>query len=134
MQAMQAPPANWTKYFHGGATSLWVERHFSYSIASAIIGPITVLGLRYHSDDLARWNAIAEVLRSIVALKVNPATGAPRAAQASVESPATQKSPGIAILRELGIPHVSDRIKVWELFKHGASALPRDGHFGALDQ
>ncbi len=63
-----------------------------------------------------KTTAIAAVLRSIEALKVNPATGAPRVVQASVESPATQKSLGIAILRELGIPHVSDRIKVWELF------------------
>jgi hypothetical protein len=63
-----------------------------------------------------KTTAIAEVLRNIHVLGNNPDTGAPHVVQASVESPATQKSLGIAILRELGIPHVSDRIKIWELF------------------
>lgn len=63
-----------------------------------------------------KTTAIAEVLRSIEPLERNTETGAPRVIQVSVESPATQKSLGIAILRELGIPHVSERVKVWELF------------------
>ena len=28
---MQASPANWARYYHGDAASLWVQRHFSYS-------------------------------------------------------------------------------------------------------
>ena len=28
---MQASPANWARYYHGEADSLWVQRHFSYS-------------------------------------------------------------------------------------------------------
>ena len=28
---MQASPANWARYYHGEAASLWVQRHFSYS-------------------------------------------------------------------------------------------------------
>lgn len=63
-----------------------------------------------------KTTAIAEVLRSIDVLGKNPATGAPQVLQASVESPATQKSLGIAILRGLGMQHVSDRTKIWELF------------------
>ncbi len=29
--AMQDAPANWARYYHGDATDLWVQRHFSYS-------------------------------------------------------------------------------------------------------
>jgi len=28
---MQAAPANWAKYYQGGAADLWLQRHFSYS-------------------------------------------------------------------------------------------------------
>lgn len=44
-----------------------------------------------------KTTAIAEVLRNIHVLGNNPDTGAPHVVQASVESPATQKSLGIAI-------------------------------------
>lgn len=63
-----------------------------------------------------KTTAVREVLRSFDALGVNQETGAPRILQMQVESPATQKSLGLAMLRALGIDQVNPRVKVWEIF------------------
>jgi hypothetical protein len=63
-----------------------------------------------------KTTAIAEVLKSFDVLGINAETGAPRVVQCSVENPATQKSVGLAILRELGISRVPDRETAWSLF------------------
>jgi hypothetical protein len=63
-----------------------------------------------------KTTAIAEVLKGFDVLGINAETGAPRVVQCSVENPATQKSLAIGILRELGIPRVSDRETAWTLF------------------
>lgn len=63
-----------------------------------------------------KTTAVQNVLASYPALQDNPDTGRPRYLHAQVESPATQKSLGIAILRELGIDRISERAKVWEIW------------------
>lgn len=64
-----------------------------------------------------KTTAIRTVLTGSDVLAHNPLTGAPRFVHVSVESPATQKSLGIAILRETGIDHVAPRGTVWEIWR-----------------
>jgi hypothetical protein len=63
-----------------------------------------------------KTTAVREVLLGFETLAHHPDTGAPRFLHIEVQSPATQKSLGIAILKELGIDAVSDRVKVWEIW------------------
>lgn len=69
-----------------------------------------------------KTTAILEVLRNFEPLKCNPETGAPRWLHVSVESPATLRSLGISILSKLGVDHISERAKVYEIWawvRHG---------------
>lgn len=63
-----------------------------------------------------KTTAIRKVLSGSEILTLNPETGAPRFLHVDVQSPATQKSLGIAILKALGIDRVSDRAKIWEIW------------------
>ena len=58
--AMQAAPANWAKYYHGDATELWVQRHFSYSDR-----------IRYYWPDASASAAVAQ-LKTRLAGRVLP--------------------------------------------------------------
>lgn len=58
---MQAKPANWGKYYHGSATDLWLQRHFSYSDR-----------IRYYWSDAAAIEAV-EDLRKRLAGRAIPA-------------------------------------------------------------
>lgn len=63
-----------------------------------------------------KTTTVRKVLQDIEPLRLNPETGAPRYVYAKVSSPATQKSLGIGILGELGIDHVAERARVWEIW------------------
>jgi hypothetical protein len=68
-----------------------------------------------------KTTALFRVLREFAPLSVNPETGAPRWLHVKVESPATQRSLGVSILRKLGVDRVSERTKVyevWDLVRH----------------
>ena len=57
---MHASLANWAKYYHGDSTSLWVQRHFSYSDR-----------IRYYWPDLAAASAV-NALRTRLAGRTIP--------------------------------------------------------------
>lgn len=59
-QVMQARPDNWAKYYHGDATDLWLQRHFSYSDR-----------IRYYWPDPAAEAAVA-ALRARLAGRTIP--------------------------------------------------------------
>lgn len=60
--------------------------------------------------------SIEKVLGAFEPLARNPETERPRYLKLTVESPATQKSLGTAILKATGIDEVADRAKVWEIW------------------
>lgn len=78
-----------------------------------------------------KTTSIEKVLGAFEPLAENPETARPRYMKITVESPATQKSLGIAILKAADVDHVADRSKVWEiwnavrfrLFRMGISLL-----------
>lgn len=63
-----------------------------------------------------KTTAVKRVLSGLPGLATDPGTGCPRYIMVPVESPATQKSLGIAILRQLGIEHVAARTAAWEIW------------------
>lgn len=76
-----------------------------------------------------KTTAILKVLRNFEPLKCNPETGAPRWLHVSVESPATLRSLGISILRRLGVDHISDRARVYEIWAWVRHGMMRRGIF-----
>jgi|GEM_PF-888697 hypothetical protein len=60
--------------------------------------------------------AIRKTLKAFEPLADNPETGQPRWLQVKVESPATLRSLGVDMLKKLGIDHVADRTKVYEIW------------------
>lgn len=64
-----------------------------------------------------KTTAISRVLKDCSVLAYNPSTSAARYVHVSVESPATQKSLGIAVLKALGIDHISPREKNWAIWQ-----------------
>lgn len=63
-----------------------------------------------------KTTAILEVLRNFDPLALNPETGAPRYLHTKVESPATLRSLGVAILGKMGAEGVGERTKVYEVW------------------
>lgn len=63
-----------------------------------------------------KTTAIFKVLEDFAPLAENPATGAARRVYVKVEAPATLRSVGATFLRQLGIDHVSDRTKVYDIW------------------
>lgn len=63
-----------------------------------------------------KTTAIFKVLEGFAPLAKNPETGAPRRIHVKVEAPATLRSVGISFLRQLGIDHISDRAKVYDIW------------------
>ena len=64
-----------------------------------------------------KTTSILKVLRSFEPLSHNAETGQPRYLHVKVEAPATLKSLGVDILRKLGIDMVSDRTKVYQIWR-----------------
>lgn len=71
--------------------------------------------------------AIEKVLGAFEPLTNNPETERPRYLKITVESPATQKSLGIAILKATGVDDVAERAKVWEIWSAVRVRLHRMG-------
>lgn len=68
-----------------------------------------------------KTTALLTCLENFAPLAENPETGLPRYLHAKVESPATLRSLGCAILKKLGVEKVSDRAKVyevWDMVRH----------------
>lgn len=64
-----------------------------------------------------KTTAIRKTLKAFAPLAENPETGQPRWLQVKVESPATLRSLGVDMLKKLGIDHVADRTKVYEIWE-----------------
>ncbi len=64
-----------------------------------------------------KTTAIRKVLHEAEFLAFNPITGMPRYLEIHVPSPATNKSVGLAILEATGMEGVTERSKVWEIWK-----------------
>jgi hypothetical protein len=64
-----------------------------------------------------KTTTIQRVLSEFAPLAENPETGLPRYVFTQVSSPATLKSLGLGILAKLGVETVSERAKVWDIWK-----------------
>lgn len=74
-----------------------------------------------------KTTAIIEVLRHFEPLALNPETGEPRYLHTKVESPATLRSLGVAILGKLGAEGVAERTKVYDIWNMVRFRLARSG-------
>jgi hypothetical protein len=74
-----------------------------------------------------KTTAILEVLRNFEPLTLNPDTDEPRYLHMKVESPATLRSLGVAILDKLGAEGVGERTKVYEVWNMVRHCLARRG-------
>ncbi|PVA05272.1 TniB family NTP-binding protein [Thalassorhabdomicrobium marinisediminis] len=74
-----------------------------------------------------KTTAIIEVLRNFEPLSLNPETGEPRYLHVKVESPATLRSLGVAILGKLGADGVAERTKVYDVWNLVRFQLARRG-------
>ena len=74
-----------------------------------------------------KTTAILEVLRNFEPLALNPETGEPRYLHMKVESPATLRSLGVAILGKLGAEGVAERTKVYDVWNMVRFRLARNG-------
>ena len=74
-----------------------------------------------------KTTAILEVLRNFEPLALNPDTDVPRYLHMKVESPATLRSLGVAILDKLGAEGVGERTKVYEVWNMVRHCLARRG-------
>lgn len=70
-----------------------------------------------------KTTAIRSVLKEAEFLGRNPDTGLSRYLEIQVPSPATNKSVGLAILEATGMTGVTERAKVWEIWKTVAHRL-----------
>lgn len=64
-----------------------------------------------------KTTTIQRVISEFAPLAENPETGLPRYVFTQVSSPATLKSLGLGILAKLGVETVSERAKVWDIWK-----------------
>jgi len=74
-----------------------------------------------------KTTAILEVLRNFEPLALDPDTDEPRYLHMKVESPATLRSLGVAILDKLGAEGVGERTKVYEVWNMVRHCLARRG-------
>ena len=74
-----------------------------------------------------KTTAIIQVLRNFEPLALNPETGEPRYLHIKVESPATLRSLGVAILSRLDVEGVAARTKVYEIWNMVRVRLARRG-------
>lgn len=74
-----------------------------------------------------KTTAIIEVLRNFKPLALNPETGEPRYLHLKVESPATLRSLGVAVLGKLDAVGVSERTKVYDIWNMVRFRLARRG-------
>lgn len=74
-----------------------------------------------------KTTAILEVLRNFEPLALNPDTDEPRYLHMKVESPATLRSLGVAILGKLGAEGVAERTKVYDVWNMVRFRLARSG-------
>lgn len=74
-----------------------------------------------------KTTAILEVLRNFKPLALNPETGEPRYLHLKVESPATLRSLGVAVLGKLDAVGVSERTKVYDIWNMVRFRLARRG-------
>lgn len=74
-----------------------------------------------------KTTAIIEVLRNFEPLALNPETDEPRYLHMKVESPATLRSLGVAILGKLGAEGVAERTKVYDVWNMVRFGLARRG-------
>lgn len=74
-----------------------------------------------------KTTAIIEVLRNFDPLALNLETGEPRYLHMKVESPATLRSLGVAILGKLGAGGVAERTKVYDIWNMVRFRLARSG-------
>ncbi|KQI69199.1 hypothetical protein AN189_06455 [Loktanella sp. 3ANDIMAR09] len=120
---------------HGKLFSKQVSRLFrpggdgqpTYEPALVTAGTETNGVIMIDASGGGKTTTIQEVLSKFDALQDNPETGRPRYLKIKVESPATQKSLGTTILEKLGVDHIAERAKVWEIWRAVRVRLDRMG-------